>query len=152
AAALTPKWRANSGIPGATIPYPSATVNETALRIATSRGRSAKIPRRERGTTRHSASRKGLALSPVLAWPSPPGPDLDHGAEPWHPRFADGIDAPAPPGATVRLCWDTGNVLGLGRNTLVGREAELSHLLAVLESASEGRPIVTLISGDAGVG
>jgi len=43
-------------------------------------------------------------------------------------------------------------VLGIGRNTLVGREAELSHLVAVLESASAGRPIVTLISGDAGVG
>jgi len=43
-------------------------------------------------------------------------------------------------------------VLGVGRNTLVGREAELSHLLAVLESAAAGRPIVTLVSGDAGVG
>jgi DNA-binding CsgD family transcriptional regulator len=43
-------------------------------------------------------------------------------------------------------------VLGVGRNTLVGREAELGHLVAVLESAAAGRPIVTLISGDAGVG
>src|SRR5215472_2099077 len=55
-------------------------------------------------------------------------------------------------GRTVGVCWDTGNVVGVGRNTLVGREAELSHLVAVLESAAAGRPIVTLISGDAGVG
>ncbi len=35
---------------------------------------------------------------------------------------------------------------------LVGREAELSHLLALLEAAVGGQPVVTLISGDAGVG
>ena len=37
-------------------------------------------------------------------------------------------------------------------DALVGREAELSHLISVLESAAAVRPIVTLISGDAGVG
>jgi len=43
-------------------------------------------------------------------------------------------------------------VLGVPHSELVGREAELSHLLAMLESAASGRPVVTLISGDAGVG
>ncbi len=37
-------------------------------------------------------------------------------------------------------------------NRLVGREAELSHLLTLLDAAAEGQPVVTLISGDAGVG
>src|SRR6185437_6679291 len=41
----TPNWRAKAGMPGATIPYPSATVNDTADRIAASRGRSANGPR-----------------------------------------------------------------------------------------------------------
>ncbi|HYS33584.1 MAG TPA: AAA family ATPase [Streptosporangiaceae bacterium] len=43
-------------------------------------------------------------------------------------------------------------VLGVGEDALVGREAELSHLLSMLGSAAAGRPVVTLISGDAGVG
>ena len=43
-------------------------------------------------------------------------------------------------------------MLGVPDSELVGREAELSHLLAMLESAASGRPVVTLISGDAGVG
>jgi DNA-binding CsgD family transcriptional regulator len=43
-------------------------------------------------------------------------------------------------------------VLGVRSNPLVGREAELSHLLSMLDSAAAGRPVVTLISGDAGVG
>jgi DNA-binding NarL/FixJ family response regulator len=43
-------------------------------------------------------------------------------------------------------------VLEVRRNALVGREAELSHLVSVLDSAVAGRPVVTLISGDAGVG
>ncbi len=38
-AVLTPKWRANAGMSGATIPNPSATVNEIAVRMATSAGR-----------------------------------------------------------------------------------------------------------------
>jgi DNA-binding CsgD family transcriptional regulator len=37
-------------------------------------------------------------------------------------------------------------------NRLVGREAELSHLLTLLEAAADGQPVVTLVSGDAGVG
>src|SRR5215467_7623948 len=55
-------------------------------------------------------------------------------------------------GRSVRVCCDTGIVVAVGSNTLVGRDAELGHLLAVLESAAAGRPVVTLISGDAGVG
>jgi DNA-binding CsgD family transcriptional regulator len=43
-------------------------------------------------------------------------------------------------------------VLQVPRNRLVGRETELSHLLALLDAAAEGQPVVTLISGDAGVG
>ena len=43
-------------------------------------------------------------------------------------------------------------MLGVPHSELVGREAELSHLLATLESAASGRPVVTLVSGDAGVG
>src|SRR5215813_8379614 len=50
AAVLTPKWRANAGISGATIPKPSATVNEMAVRIGTSRGRPRKGPRGGRNT------------------------------------------------------------------------------------------------------
>ena len=38
AAVLTPNWRANCGMAGAAIPYPSATVNATAVRPATSGG------------------------------------------------------------------------------------------------------------------
>src|SRR5579871_3838325 len=37
-------------------------------------------------------------------------------------------------------------------NRLVGRDAELSQLLELLETAAAGQPVVTLISGDAGVG
>jgi DNA-binding CsgD family transcriptional regulator len=43
-------------------------------------------------------------------------------------------------------------VLQVPRNRLVGREAELGHLLALLDAAADGQPVVTLISGDAGVG
>ena len=50
-AVLTPNWRANSGMAGATIPYPSATVNETAVRTSTSRGRSRNGPRGGPGTS-----------------------------------------------------------------------------------------------------
>jgi hypothetical protein len=39
AAVLTPNSRAKSGMAGAAIPYPSATVKATAARAATSRGR-----------------------------------------------------------------------------------------------------------------
>ncbi len=35
---------------------------------------------------------------------------------------------------------------------LVGRDAELGQLLALLDAAADGQPVVTLISGDAGVG
>jgi DNA-binding CsgD family transcriptional regulator len=35
---------------------------------------------------------------------------------------------------------------------LVGREAELGRLLALLDEAAAGRPVVALVSGDAGVG
>ncbi len=45
AAVLTPKCRANAGISGATIPNPSATVKETAVRMATSAGMSRNGPR-----------------------------------------------------------------------------------------------------------
>src|SRR6266571_2391482 len=57
-------------MPGATIPYPSATVNETVVRTATSRGRSRNGPRLGRGTKRHSARR---ALQ-ARAQANPPGP------------------------------------------------------------------------------
>ena len=43
-------------------------------------------------------------------------------------------------------------MLQVPRNRLVGREAELGHLLALLDAAADGQPVVTLISGDAGVG
>ena len=43
-------------------------------------------------------------------------------------------------------------MLGLRKNALVGREAELGHLLGLLDAAAAGRPTVALISGDAGVG
>ena len=52
----TPNWRAKAGMAGATIPNPSATVNETAVRIATSGGRSWNGPRRTPRTKRHCAS------------------------------------------------------------------------------------------------
>jgi DNA-binding NarL/FixJ family response regulator len=55
-------------------------------------------------------------------------------------------------GLTVGVCWDTGSVLGVRANPLVGREEELGHLLSTLDSAAAGRPVVTLVSGDAGVG
>jgi DNA-binding CsgD family transcriptional regulator len=38
------------------------------------------------------------------------------------------------------------------QSRLVGREAELSRLLALLDDAAAGRPVVALVSGDAGVG
>ena len=56
AATLTPNWRAKAGMAGATIPNPSATVNATAVRIATSGGRSWNGPRRAPRTKRHCAS------------------------------------------------------------------------------------------------
>ncbi|HET9895347.1 MAG TPA: AAA family ATPase [Streptosporangiaceae bacterium] len=37
-------------------------------------------------------------------------------------------------------------------NRLVGREAELGHLLSLLDGAAAGGPVVALVSGDAGVG
>jgi DNA-binding CsgD family transcriptional regulator len=40
----------------------------------------------------------------------------------------------------------------LGESRLVGREAELGRLLALLRDATAGRPVVALVSGDAGVG
>jgi DNA-binding NarL/FixJ family response regulator len=43
-------------------------------------------------------------------------------------------------------------VLPVTGNRLVGRDAELSQLLALLDTAAAGQPVVTLISGDAGVG
>ena len=43
-------------------------------------------------------------------------------------------------------------MLGVRQNPLVGREAELRHLLGLLDAAAAGRPVVALISGDAGVG
>jgi len=45
---LTPKFLANSGIAGATIPKPRATENATAVRTATSGGRDPKGLRRAR--------------------------------------------------------------------------------------------------------
>jgi DNA-binding CsgD family transcriptional regulator len=40
----------------------------------------------------------------------------------------------------------------IGESRLVGREAELGRLLALLRNAAAGRPVVALVSGDAGVG
>ena len=102
---------------GATIPYPSDTVKEIELRIATSRGMPANGPRREAGAT---------GTSGIL-----PAAETDR---------------------TVAGSCDTGAMLQVRRNKLVGREAELSQLLAMLDAAAAGRPVVTLISGDAGVG
>ena len=65
AAVLTPNCLANAGMPGATIPYPSATVKDTELRIPTSRGRSRNSPRR------------GLDTTGIL-----PGQSLDSAASP----------------------------------------------------------------------
>ena len=56
AVTLTPNWRAKAGMAGATIPNPSATMNETAARIATSGGRSRNGPRRAPRTKRHCVS------------------------------------------------------------------------------------------------
>ena len=56
AVTLTPNWRAKAGMAGATIPNPSATVNETAVRIGTSGGRSRNGPRRAERTKGHCAS------------------------------------------------------------------------------------------------
>jgi DNA-binding CsgD family transcriptional regulator len=43
-------------------------------------------------------------------------------------------------------------VAGTSRNTFVGRDAELAQLTALLDDAAAGRPVVALVSGDAGVG
>jgi DNA-binding CsgD family transcriptional regulator/tetratricopeptide (TPR) repeat protein len=43
-------------------------------------------------------------------------------------------------------------VLEIPRGRLVGRQAELDLLLGLLGAAAEGRPVVALVSGDAGVG
>jgi len=43
-------------------------------------------------------------------------------------------------------------VLDVSHSRLVGRTAELGRLLDQLDAAAAGRPVVTLISGDAGVG
>jgi DNA-binding CsgD family transcriptional regulator len=43
-------------------------------------------------------------------------------------------------------------MLRVPRGRLVGRDAELSQLLALLDAAAAGQPVVTLVSGDAGVG
>ena len=56
AVTLTPNWRANAGMAGATIPNPSATVNETAVRTATSGGRPRNGPRRAERTKGHCVS------------------------------------------------------------------------------------------------
>ncbi|HUC57530.1 MAG TPA: ATP-binding protein, partial [Streptosporangiaceae bacterium] len=53
---------------------------------------------------------------------------------------------------SVLVCWDTGVVLQVPVARLVGRDAELSRLLALLDAAAGSQPVVTLISGDAGVG
>ena len=55
-------------------------------------------------------------------------------------------------GRSVGTDCDTGPVLHVPRHELVGREAELSQLVSMLASAAAGRPVVALISGDAGVG
>jgi class 3 adenylate cyclase/tetratricopeptide (TPR) repeat protein len=43
-------------------------------------------------------------------------------------------------------------VLEMSRGRLVGRDAELGLLLGLLDAAAAGRPVVALVSGDAGVG
>ena len=52
----------------------------------------------------------------------------------------------------VRACWDNGLVLDVCGGRLVGRDAELGLLLGLLDAATDGRPVVALVSGDAGVG
>jgi len=56
AATLTPNLQAKRGMAGATIPNPSATVNATEARIATSGGRSWNGLLRTPRTKRHCAS------------------------------------------------------------------------------------------------
>ena len=63
-AVLTPKCRANAGISGATIPNPSATVNETAVRMVTSAGMSRKSPRWSGEARRHSSRWQARPGSP----------------------------------------------------------------------------------------
>src|SRR5258706_12014764 len=140
AAVLTPNCLAKAGMPGATIPYPSATVKETELRMATSGGSSRNSPAR------------GLDTTGIL-----PGQLLDSsGVRPGNCDAGGARALTAGAGLAtdrgVGVCCDTGIVLGVSRNAFVGREAELSHLLSMLDSAAAGRPVVTLISGDAGVG
>jgi hypothetical protein len=77
---LTPNWRAKAGMSGATMPNPRATVNETAVRMATSRGRPRNGPLGRRGTVTFCQARvagpaaglgrgRGLAqLGPVSYW------------------------------------------------------------------------------------
>ncbi len=50
------------------------------------------------------------------------------------------------------MCWDNGAMLRVPRGRLVGRDAELGQLLALLDAAAAGQPVVALVSGDAGVG
>src|SRR6266542_1403527 len=71
---------------GATIPYPSATVNETAVRIATSRGRSRNGPRLGRGTT---AFCQASSAGPPRLGRRPARPALADG----RPALADGRSA-----------------------------------------------------------
>ncbi len=47
---------------------------------------------------------------------------------------------------------EPGRVLEMSRGRLVGREDELGLLLGLLDAAAAGRPVVALVSGDAGVG
>src|SRR6266567_1630091 len=52
----------------------------------------------------------------------------------------------------VRSGWDTGVVLEVSGGQLIGRERELGRLVALLDQAAAGEPIVALVSGDAGIG
>src|SRR6266536_5155208 len=61
---LTPKWRANSGIAGATTPKPTATMNATAASAPTSAGSSLNGPRRSTSTDHAGWTRAGLCRLP----------------------------------------------------------------------------------------
>src|ERR1022692_4057135 len=52
----------------------------------------------------------------------------------------------------VRAGWDTCDVLQVSGGQLIGRERELGRLVALLDQAAAGEPVVALVSGDAGIG
>ena len=48
--------------------------------------------------------------------------------------------------------WDTEDVLQVSVGQLIGRKREFGRLVALLDQAAAGEPVVALVSGDAGIG